>query len=367
MSEFRILSNDGGGIRGILEAIVINDIEQDLGEPIMNHFHMAVGTSTGAIAAGAVALVDGAPLVSGEDLVRFYRDMGPDIFSRSLWKRIRSGNGYLKPKYDHAKLTEAITDVVGNVKLSDLDTDLMITAYDIERQDTFMFKSWQARGVVYDPLKEGETPADNDFYLRDAMLATSAAPAYFEPHVLHNMAGERFALIDGGVFANNPAKCAHDEATSIFGHQCKALMLSLGTGEHTRPIMARQAANWGMVQWLPRVLGTVFNGVSKSVDHHLNRNPEVHYLRIQKQLRRDHPDEIGPSDDFDDASPDNIARLEKFGHQMLKDHKDELDRLKAHLKSCPLATPDQFMAEKAKAEAERATVNLPYCAYRPGN
>ena len=111
----------------------------------------------------------------------------------------------------------------------------MVTSYDIQNRRTVFIKSWHA---------------DHALALRcsEAARATSAAPTYFEPANLQ-WADENRTLIDGGVYMNSPAVSAYAEARKLFPDEPIA-MLSLGTGELTRPIPYEEARTWGSASWV---------------------------------------------------------------------------------------------------------------------
>ena len=171
-APLRILSIDGGGIRGIIPATVLAEVERRTGKPVAEAFDLIAGTSTGGILALALTRPGdaGGPAYRAEDLVGLYEREGPGIFSRSLCKRIRSVDGLLDERYPSHGLEDALDTYLGDARLSDALTDVIVPAYDIERRGTFFFKSRKAR------IDEAD-----DFAMRDAAHATSAAPTYFEP------------------------------------------------------------------------------------------------------------------------------------------------------------------------------------------
>lgn len=312
----RVLSIDGGGIRGIIPARILQRIEERTGAPVSDLFHLVAGTSTGGIlAAGLTAPGQGGgPLLGAEALVALYRDRGEEIFERSFWHGFGSLGGTVDEKYEADGLERVLAETVGDLRLSQARTELLVTAYDIERRAPYFFKSWKARG---ERLRPGETTAENEFFLRDVARATSAAPTYFEPALLQ-AGGERFALVDGGVFANNPAMCAIASARRLFPKAGGFLIVSLGTGVTERPILYDEAKDWGLVGWARPVLNVVFDGVSDTVDYQLMQVFPRRYHRFQIDLGGDPGDPDAPNDDFDDARPENIRALERKAEDLLR-------------------------------------------------
>jgi uncharacterized protein len=315
----KVLAIDGGGIRGIIPATVLAEVERRTGAAVSDAFDLIAGTSTGGILALALTKPGeaGAPAYAAEELVELYEEEGPRIFSRSLWQCIRSGKGLLDEKYSADGLEQAFDTYFGDARLSDALTDVIVTAYDIERRDTFFFKSGKARA-----------DAAHDFAMRDAAHATSAAPTYFEPVRIERGAGH-LALVDGGVFAVNPAMSAYAEALGSEpsgaagegGSARDVLILSLGTGELTRPLPWSEAKDWGLVEWAKPILDVVFDGVADATDHHLERllGPGRYY-RFQTTLDR-------ASDDLDDASDENLERLKREAAELIARDEERLDEV----------------------------------------
>src|SRR5271154_1929690 len=232
----RILSIDGGGIRGILPAMLLAEIERRTGEPVARLFDLVAGTSTGGIIALGLTIPKspGGPLYSAQHFVELYENQGRRIFSRSLWRALFSLDSLSWRKYASAGIEGVLLEDFGDSRLGDAVTDVLITSYEIERRFPFFFKSRNAR-----------TRPDYDFPARDVARATSAAPTYFEPMQLPSGTNsEHYTLIDGGVFANNPAACALVEARTTFGGS-DYLVVSLGTGALLRGVAPAVASYAG--------------------------------------------------------------------------------------------------------------------------
>ncbi len=290
----KILAVDGGGIRGIIPALVLAEIERRSGRRIGELVDLVAGTSTGGIIACALTRPDPLPAIA---VAAIYEEEGPKIFDRSLLKRIRSVDGLLDERYDSAGLVAALEKHLAGVRLADADPPVLLTAYDIERR----------RAVL---LRTGES----DVSMVDAAHATSAAPTYFEP-----VAVDGAALIDGGVFATNPSVCAYAQV----GGELE-LLASLGTGEHTRPLPLAEVRNWGQLEWVRPLIDVVFDGSADAVDLQLGALLGADYIRLQTPL-----DEA--SDALDDASPENLAALRREAERLIAARDDEIDRLCARL------------------------------------
>jgi uncharacterized protein len=315
----RILAIDGGGIRGLIPAVVLAEIERRTGRRTAELFDLIAGTSTGGILACGLTrpAADGAggPAFSAADLIGLYESEGPEIFHRSLLKRVTSAGGYVDERYDDAGLNAALRRYLGATRLSETLADVLITAYEIERRTSFLFRSSRAR-----------TEPAHDFTLVDAARATAAAPTYFEPVRVRDVAGaQSWTLVDGGVFATNPAMVAYAELAAAGRREEVDLVVSLGTGSHTRRLPYETARGWGRLEWARPLIDVVFDGVADSVDFALEQLlPEGRYVRLQVPL-----DEA--SDNLDDASDRNLEALRREGARLVEARGADLDRIAAAL------------------------------------
>src|SRR3954468_15131081 len=196
-------------------------------------FDLIAGTSTGGILACGLTRPgeNGGPAFTAADLIGLYESEGPEIFHRSLVKRIESVEGYVDERYEDRGLNAALNRYLDGTRLSQAVCDLFITAYEIERRQAFFFRSSRAR-----------TDPAYDFTFVDVARATSAAPTYFEPVRVKDVAGaSSYALIDGGVFALNPAMCAFAELAAGGRRDEIELVVSLGRGRSPArwPLRAR--------------------------------------------------------------------------------------------------------------------------------
>ena len=318
--HFKILSLDGGGIRGIIPAMILTEIENRTGQRISDLFDLIAGTSTGGILALGLTKPgpDDTPAYTAEELVELYDEEGPKIFSRSVWHRIRAIGNAVEEKYPAEAIEEILDQYFGDAVLSQAITDVLVTSYEIEQRRPFFFKSHKAK----------KNPEKHDFLMKEAARATSAAPTYFEPtRIKINGPLERLALIDGGVYANNPSACALVEAISKFNSRPEEVfMLSIGTGELTRPIRYEEATGWGLINWAQPLLNVVFDGVSDTVDYQadmiLNRADEEkkRYHRLQLKLDQG-------NDDMDDASRTNLWALKLLATDLIEKNDDELTEI----------------------------------------
>ncbi|NIR58711.1 MAG: patatin [Gammaproteobacteria bacterium] len=322
----RILSIDGGGVRALVAALVLQRIEERTRKPVAELFHLMAGTSTGGVIAAALAApkADGTPRLTAAQAAAMYREEARTIFARSLWDGVASLGATADARYPARHLAHVLRMRLGDTRLSQALVDLLITAYDIERRWPYFFKSWKARG---ERLREGEAAAQRDFRLHDVGRAACAAPTYFEPARIDDARGEPRAFVDGGVFASNPAMCALAAARALYPRATRFLVVSLGTGRTQRAIPHETARDWGLLGWARPLLAVTRDGVSDTVDYQLRREFPKDYFRFQTALGVDPDDPEAANDDPDDASADNLRRLTARTEALLQAEAGELTRL----------------------------------------
>jgi patatin-like phospholipase/acyl hydrolase len=319
----RILSIDGGGIRGIIPGMVLAKIEELTGKPVAELFDVIAGTSTGGILACGLTApgAQGKPKHSAADLVNIYLREGQRIFPHQLFQQVTQ---YFEEKYPANGLEQVLQEHLGESRLSDALTELLITAYDIERRKPKFFRSRDAR---HDSTK--------DHPLWMVARATSAAPTYFEPFKLPGVTPDEYeALVDGGVFANHPALCAYVDGSTGPGEVQPEgiLVVSLGTGAQNRPLAYDHVKDWGQLQWARPILDVTFQGISATTDYQLEQIlGDEHYFRLDTELTI-------ASDDMDLTSPDNLDKLQQQAAKLIEDNKNTLDRI-CTLLPAPRVTP----------------------------
>jgi len=300
----KILSIDGGGMRGIIPALVLSDIEEKVCKSACECFDLIAGTSTGGIIALGLSKsnADGKPMYSAEKLAEIYSKRGREIFSRSFWKGVSSVGGLTDELYPVEGLERVLDEYFGSDVLGDCLVNTFVTSYDIQNRAPVFLKSWRRK--------------HSKVFMKDAARATSAAPTYFEP-ALVNIEKEEKALVDGGVFINSPSVSAFAEAKRIFPNETEFFVLSLGTGKQTRPIKYNEATDWGKAEWMLPVMSCIFDGVSDAADYQMKKLLGKSYIRLQTDLTI-------ASDDMDNASNGNIENLKHEAKKLLRGNKKDL-------------------------------------------
>ncbi len=335
--RFRILSIDGGGIRGLIAARVIARLEELISAEaeeerrLADCFQMFAGTSTGGLLALGLTVPDPAdptrPRLSGSDLVDLYLNEGPRIFGDTLHKLLSLG-GWIAPKHSEARLERALRERFGDARLGAALRELIVTSYDMSEPGPHFFKRWRAR-----------QSADRDVAMVDVGLATSAAPTYFPSR---GLAGR--ALVDGGLFAANPSVAAMVEALKRRDEEPRdlsageLLLVSLGTGQHETGHPQSRVRRWGRIGWIlprrqdPALIAAFLDGQSDAADHWaeilLNHEPGraalnpaakgagPRYFRFQTTLPVSTP--------LDDARPGALEQLNDAADRLLADQDERL-------------------------------------------
>jgi predicted acylesterase/phospholipase RssA len=327
---YSVLAIDGGGIRGVIPAAVLQEIEHRTGRRIAELFDLVAGTSTGGIIALGLTKPNGRgePEFSAEDLVDLYCDHGSEIFRAPLLRRVRNIGGLVGVRYPAEQIEAVLADRFADTMLSEALTEVVVPAYDLSTPGPFYFKRRYPR----------EEPKW-DVPMALVARATSAAPTYFDPARLPPFDGEAaHALVDGGVFANNPVVSAYAEALDLWQDDVEIRVVSIGTGKPPQtlsdsdgiPVPYDQARSWGVARWARPVLHVVFDGVEKTADWQLRRlcrhldDGTPRYQRLQSALPT-------ASHALDDASPRNVKRLLDDATTLIREHDAALDELCAAL------------------------------------
>ena len=335
--RFRVLSVDGGGIRGLIAARLIARLEELISEQageqrrLADCFHMFAGTSTGGLLALGLTVPDPAnptrPRLSGADLVELYLSEGPRIFGDRLHILLSLG-GWIAPKHSERSFGQALRERFGDARLGDALRELIVTSYDMSEPGPHFFKRWRAR-----------ESGDRDVAMVDVGLATSAAPTYFPSHGL----GGR-ALVDGGLFAANPSVAAVVEALKRRDEEPHdlgtgdLLLVSLGTGHHETGHAQSKVRRWGRIGWIlprrqdPALIAAFLDGQSDAADHWteilLNHEPGraaldptsrgagPRYFRFQARLEVSTP--------LDDASPRALKQLNQAADALITEQDGRL-------------------------------------------
>ncbi len=316
----RILSIDGGGIRGIIPGQFLVEVEKAFNIKVADYFDLVAGTSTGGILTCAFLCPDETKKqakFTAEEVVGLYFERGDEIFDIPTFHRLRTLGGLLDEKYSEEGIERVLSEYFGEVWLKDLLKPTVVTSYDIGNRKGHFFYQHKAQS------------SDYNFKVKDVCRATSAAPTYFECAQVFSQVQEPYALIDGGVFVNNPGLVAYAEGRQIFerdnGEKATAKdmkILSIGTGYTRNPYPYEKAKKFGMAQWVQPVIDVMMSAGAEVADFQLEKiygtilNPKQ-YLRIDSDLKGT---KVDP--EMDNTTPKNMKALKAQGKQLFEENKD---------------------------------------------
>lgn len=322
MSRTRILSIDGGGIKGIVPAVVLLHLEKLLKQlsknqnsRIHDYFDLFSGASTGAIIIAGLLSPDknNRPKYSPEEILDLYLENGHIIFNSSFFQEIKSVSGIVNVKYDPEGLESVFEKYFGKSELKSLLKPSLIPVYDLSRGKNYFFRQQKAL-----------TSPRHNFYVKDLLRGATSALSYFPPAQISTVNDrEHRCFIDGGVFANNPALSAYAEFRYHNSnlHAKDTMMLSLGTGRKTTNLDCEVTANWGAAEWLYQGSYLTSNAVASASDYQLNAvyDNKPNYLRLDASF----DDEQSSS--MDNTDKEYLDYLISLGESIVKDKQSEIN------------------------------------------
>ena len=294
MARYRILSLDGGGIRGLITTILLARLDAEKGlRGWLERADLVAGTSTGGLI--ALALARGASLA---EIRALYEQRGRSIFDDSWLDNVKDLGTILGAQYHSDKLQGELQGLFGAARLRDLKKRVLITAFDLDNEDPRPdHRRWKPKLFHNFPGSD----SDGATLAWKVGLYTSAAPTYF-PTV--------DGYVDGGVFANNPAMCALAQTQDARIGRRPALdklaLLSLGTGSSLLYVKGRKH-DWGYAQWAQALLGVMFDGTIGIADYQCRQLLGARYHRLAPRFAAG---EAFPLDDID-RIPELVAFAER--------------------------------------------------------
>ncbi|KAI3947679.1 hypothetical protein MKX01_034344 [Papaver californicum] len=305
-----VLSIDGGGNRGIIPGTILAFLESKLQEldgedaRIADYFDVIAGTSTGGLITAMLTVPDQhkRPLFMAKDVTPFYLKHCPKIFpqstkSRVVYPMVKMMGALLGTKNDGKYLRKLPRKILGDRRLEETLTHVIIPTFDIKLLQPVIFSSFEV-----------QTDVSKNALLSDICVSTSSAPTYFPAHYFETKDAEgnirEFHLVDGGVAANNPALLAMkpvgekppeelDLPTEQVSDHRRFVVISLGTGSSkmAKKYNSKMGAKWGMFGWLLSkggcpLVDSFMSASGDMVDLHMSyifrsSRCEDNYLRIQ--------------------------------------------------------------------------------------
>ena len=258
---YKILSIDGGGIRGIIPARVLERLETHV-SGIVQEFDLYAGSSTGAVLAAGFAY--------GFDprfMRQMYQGFGKQVFADSIWEDLRDLKYILGADYSIDNLKALLERVIGETTLGDLEKQVLIATFDLKDESRDPPR-WKPKFFHNYPDSRG----DSQERLADVVIRSAAAPIYFPIYQ---------GYIDGGISANNPSMCALAQAFNEGFLDIR--LLSLGTGNNPR-WLDEQNGDWGVYQWGLNLVNLIMDGGSEVADYQCRQILKDQYFRLQPQL-----------------------------------------------------------------------------------
>ncbi|WP_250125667.1 patatin-like phospholipase family protein [Chroococcidiopsis sp. CCMEE 29] len=339
---YRILSFDGGGIRGLISTVMLERLEQKLKQHnsdkrLIDYFDIIAGTSTGSLIACALAT----NRFNASEIKSLYIRRGIEIFPRlnyvlaSLLSRIRIGFG--QPIYDGKGLEKVLKEELGETfTFVDLAKPTIVTSYDTYNRQAVVFKNTKTE---FEKIPVWEI-----------CRSSAAAPVAFPGHKMMNQGFLQYLkakgfdippegaipLIDGGVVANDPALCAIAERlrwnsapptnpkwNALVEEKVNLeniLVASFGTGHNLNRIGITEAREWGLLQWASPLRGiplldVLFDGSSDAVSYIAEEILDSRHFRFQPRLDQDLP--------AFSANPGNMAAMQQVTETFL--NQQEID------------------------------------------
>jgi len=313
-TDFKILSLDGGGIKGLYAAKLLAQVEEKAGKLIGEYFDMICGTSTGGLL--ALGITNKIPC---REIARFYEEHGPLIFPYETWihRKLRFIDQIcFGTKYGNEKLKAALKELLGDYKtMTDANHLMCIPSFNITKGRPSVFKK---------PF--GHYHRDGRFTMMEVALATSAAPTYLPAMTIE---GDQF--IDGGIFNNNPSMIGYTEAMDHFIGDNKPFvpeaiiyenisMLSIGLPAQPIGEKPLTSSTKSFLKWKERLVGTAMTGSDYITEYQVKKLVEIgggYYYRLN-------PPQLSPNQlkhiQMDNTSKNAIHTLNTYGQDVGDDY-----------------------------------------------
>lgn len=309
----RVASFDGGGIRGILPSMFIDEIERRTSKLAFELFDILGGASTGAIVSMGLGMGLPAKIVT-----QLFEEKAKEIFQTSSWTRVTSCDYMTESKYGEGEnLVKVINEFSHGYLFKDLLREVVIPTYEITEAEPWYLRRDVAK----------KDPAYQDLRVVDVIRATTAAPTYFNPKPL-TINDHQYAFIDGGMFDNNPSSATCRFAREALGPSKELFVCSFGTGIFKTKIPYTGPKHWGKLGWATSAIDIILQATSEAIDAEMQAgfNREYsesgfqHYYRFQTEVDEKHSA-------LDDASKGNIDYLVEKGKELIEERNDDLEAI----------------------------------------
>jgi patatin-like phospholipase/acyl hydrolase len=299
-----ILSIDGGGIRGIIPAIILAELEKDLSKSLYETFDMYAGSSVGSWIILAISALQ---YNSTQLLALFNEPTIQQIFCKRWFGLLSLIHGH---KYKGSGKRAVLDHVFQDVRFLSLKKQTLVTAYDLVNNQAVVFKSrGKSSDAAYNPT------------VAEIADASSAAPTYFPP--IETSATPTRWLVDGGIVANDPALCIITEALHAGIELENIKVFSIGSGISDKfsqdpDKFGKASLGWGAFSWLEHgIINDLFSGNTTITEYQATQLLKERYLRINGVLKVD-------EDPMDNISPNNIQALQETGKAWYQQNREKI-------------------------------------------
>ncbi|XP_068231173.1 calcium-independent phospholipase A2-gamma-like [Palaemon carinicauda] len=287
----RLLTIDGGGVRGLVAIEILRRIEEESGQPIHELFDYICGVSTGAI----LAVLIGAHQQSIDECEKLYRKLSTQIFTQTTFQGAK-GLFMKSSYYDSDVWTSILKENMGEISLIETAREaeackfcLVATSANTNKVQAYLFRNYNLPYRVSSHYQGSSQP-----HLWEAVRASAAAPGYFSEFKIGDL-----IFLDGGIFVNNPTAIALHEAKQLWPDADLQCVLSVGTGRHEPIAMINDST----FNWATRIR-TVVNSATDTEGVHTTLHdllPGNVYFRFNPYLS----DEIG----LDEIGEDRLSMM----------------------------------------------------------
>ena len=269
MAMSRVISFDGGGVRGVIPVVLLQRLQREPGlGDLLAKADLFAGTSTGGLIALSLA---GA--ITLDTLLDLYEQRAGEIFHKTLLDDIRDLDRLIGASYKRKNLSRQLHDVFGDRRLDQLDKRVIVPAFDLDNESPDpTARTWKPKIFHNFPGVD----SDGDQLAYKVGTYTASAPTYFPT---------ADGYVDGGVFATNPAMCALAQTQdprnepSDSGALDELILLSFGTG-HSLQYIEGPSHDWGYVQWIKPLINLMLDGVNGIADYQCRQVLRDRYYRV---------------------------------------------------------------------------------------
>lgn len=330
---FTVLAIDGGGVKGIIPARILQEIEQRTGKPIAELFDMVGGNSTGSILAAGLSVPDpdrpGKPKFSARDILGIYFEDSPKIFPETRFRQLLHMLPGTSGFYDPKPLEDTLKKHFGEASVRDALTHLMIPAVDIKKYRPIWIK--HIKNHKEDPENWGS------MLMRDAIRGSTTAPTYLQSKYVYTTPDEkrpeitdRHAVIDGSFFAGNICRRLYAQAQKVAPPDAEIVVVHLGTAYKEMsfsPDDFNKLSPYGLISKKNGsvIINMALDMTQFDVNETLKEEIGERFFTFDAPI--DPADPKSPTNAIDNATEANMTALEKFAEKMISDAEPQMDRL----------------------------------------